>query len=125
MEAGELTVTGVARAIVELATKAHRGGLPPDHVSGATFTVYDTGFLRRPVRHGHRAAEPGRPTRHRSHDLTPRVVESAVGPTVDIRDVVYLTLSYGHRLIDDADAARCLTAVKAIVETAAFADELP
>lgn len=50
---------------------------------------------------------------------------SADGPTVDIRDVLHPTLSYDHRLIDGADAAHYLMAVKAIVETAAFADELP
>lgn len=56
----------------------------------------------------------------------PAVVEAVDGPVIGIRDKVHLSLSYDHhRLVDSADAAQYLTAAKAIVEAAAFTNDLP
>ncbi|WP_371800202.1 2-oxo acid dehydrogenase subunit E2 [Streptomyces sp. NBC_01707] len=122
--AGDLNIAGIARATFELADKARRGGLSPDEVSGATFTISDTGsrgalFDTVIVPPGHAAILGVGATVKR-----PAVVEADGGSVVGIRDVVHLTLSYDHRLVDGADAARYLTAVKAILETAAFAGDL-
>ncbi|MFJ3276904.1 2-oxo acid dehydrogenase subunit E2 [Streptomyces sp. NPDC086776] len=122
--AGDLNIAGIARATFELADKARRGGLSPDEVSGATFTISDTGsrgalFDTVIVPPGHAAILGVGATVKR-----PAVVEADGGSVVGIRDVVHLALSYDHRLVDGADAARYLTAVKAILETAAFAGDL-
>lgn len=54
----------------------------------------------------------------------PVVIETAEGTNIGIRDMTYLTLSYDHRLVDGADAARYLSAVKAILEAGEFEVEL-
>jgi 2-oxoglutarate dehydrogenase E2 component (dihydrolipoamide succinyltransferase) len=122
--AGDLGVAGIARAIVELAGKARSGGLAPDDVTGATFTISNTGsrgaLFDTVIVPPDQAAILGiGATVKRA-----AVVETADGPVIGIRDLVHLSLSYDHRLIDGADAARYLTAVKAIVEAAAFTNDL-
>ncbi|MEV1082449.1 2-oxo acid dehydrogenase subunit E2 [Streptomyces sp. NPDC050211] len=54
----------------------------------------------------------------------PAVVEADGNPAIGIRDLVHLSLSYDHRLVDGADAARYLTAVKSLLENAAFANDV-
>lgn len=122
--AGDLSTAGIARAIAELAGKARGDGLAPNDMTGATFTVSNTGsrgalFDTVIVPPGQAAALGIGATVTR-----PAVVPTADGPVIGIRDLVHLSLSYDHRLIDGADAARYLTAVKAIVEAAAFTGDL-
>ena len=52
------------------------------------------------------------------------VQDPDLGEVIAIRDMMYLSLSYDHRLVDGADAARFLSAVKARLEGADFAGEL-
>ncbi|WP_261991515.1 2-oxo acid dehydrogenase subunit E2, partial [Streptomyces sp. OR43] len=122
--AGDLTVAGLARAVHDLADRARSGHLTPDDVSGATFTLSDTGsrgaLFDTVIVPPNQAAILGVGTTVRR----PGVVRSGDEEVVGIRDLVHLSLSYDHRLVDGADAARYLTSVKALLETAAFEDEL-
>ncbi|MFG3305145.1 2-oxo acid dehydrogenase subunit E2 [Streptomyces wuyuanensis] len=123
--AGDLGIAGIARRTVELAEKARRGGLTPDDVSGATFTISNTGsrgaLFDTVVVPPNQVAILGIGATVRK----PAVVEVAGEAVIGIRDMVHLSLSYDHRLVDGADAARYLTSVRTILESAAFANDLP
>ncbi|SDN15978.1 2-oxoglutarate dehydrogenase E2 component (dihydrolipoamide succinyltransferase) [Streptomyces wuyuanensis] len=123
--AGDLGIAGIARRTVELADKARRGGLTPDDVAGATFTISNTGsrgaLFDTVVVPPNQVAILGIGATVKK----PAVVEVAGEAVIGIRDMVHLSLSYDHRLVDGADAARYLTAVRTILESAAFAGDLP
>jgi 2-oxoglutarate dehydrogenase E2 component (dihydrolipoamide succinyltransferase) len=122
--AGDLTVAGIARAVLDLADRARDGHLTPGDVSGATFTFSNTGsrgalFDTVIVPPGQSAIlGVGAAVRR------PAVVSGDEGDLIAIRDLVHLSLSYDHRLVDGADAARYLSTVKNILEAAAFEDDL-
>ncbi|RPF30456.1 2-oxo acid dehydrogenase subunit E2 [Streptomyces sp. TLI_185] len=122
--AGDLTVAGLARAVHDLADRARGGHLTPDDVSGATFTISNTGsrgaLFDTVIVPPNQAAILGVGATVRR----PGVVRSGDDEVIGIRDLVHLSLSYDHRLVDGADAARYLTTVKAILESAAFEDDL-
>ncbi|MEV5149117.1 2-oxo acid dehydrogenase subunit E2 [Streptomyces sp. NPDC052727] len=122
--AGDLTVAGIARAVHDLADRARRGHLTPDDVSGATFTISNTGsrgsLFDTVIVPPRQAAILGVGATVRR----PGVVRSAGEEVIGIRDLVHLSLSYDHRLVDGADAARYLTTVREILESAAFGDDL-
>ncbi|MER6924846.1 2-oxo acid dehydrogenase subunit E2, partial [Streptomyces spiralis] len=122
--AGDLTVAGIARAVRELADRARSGHLTPDDVSGATFTISNTGsrgtLFDTVIVPPHQAAILGVGATVRR----PGVVGGAGEEVIGIRDLVHLSLSYDHRLVDGADAARYLTTVREILESAAFEDDL-
>ncbi|MFE1385509.1 2-oxoglutarate dehydrogenase, E2 component, dihydrolipoamide succinyltransferase [Streptomyces albogriseolus] len=122
--AGDLNLAGIAKATAELAGKVRGNKITPDELSGATFTISNTGsrgalFDTIIVPPGQVAILGIGATVKR-----PAVVETEDGPVIGIRDMTYLTLSYDHRLVDGADAARYLTAVKAILEAGEFEVEL-
>ncbi|MEU9336587.1 2-oxo acid dehydrogenase subunit E2 [Streptomyces sp. NPDC048290] len=122
--AGDLTVAGIARAVHDLADRARGGRLTPDDVSGATFTLSNTGsrgalFDTVIVPPGQAAILGVGATVKR-----PGVVRGEGEEYIGIRDLVHLSLSYDHRLVDGADAARYLTTVREILESAAFEGEL-
>ncbi|MFF4121617.1 2-oxo acid dehydrogenase subunit E2 [Streptomyces sp. NPDC001714] len=120
--AGDLTVSGVARAVHDLTDHALAGRLTPADVAGATFTVSDTGtrgaLFDTLIVPPHQAAILGVGVAVRR----PAVVQDGDEELIGVRDLVHLSLSYDHRLVDGADAARYLTTVKKIVEAAAFED---
>lgn len=122
--AGDLTVAGIARAVHDLADRARSGHLTPDDVSGATFTISNTGsrgaLFDTVIVPPRQAAILGVGATVRR----PGVVRSAGEEVIGIRDLVHLSLSYDHRLVDGADAARYLTTVKEILESAAFEGDL-
>ncbi|MBQ0995482.1 2-oxo acid dehydrogenase subunit E2 [Streptomyces sp. RK62] len=122
--AGDLTVPGLARAVHDLADRARSGHLTPDDVSGATFTLSNTGsrgaLFDTVIVPPNQAAILGVGATVRR----PGVVRSGDEEVIGIRDLVHLSLSYDHRLVDGADAARYLTSVKALLESAAFEDDL-
>ncbi|MFH8442986.1 2-oxo acid dehydrogenase subunit E2 [Streptomyces sp. NPDC018026] len=123
--AGDLSIAGIARTTAELATRARSGHLTPDDVSGATFTISNTGsrgalFDTVIVPPGQVAILGIGATVKRPAVVTTDEDSAVLG----IRDMVHLALSYDHRLVDGADAARYLTSVKAILETAAFGGDL-
>ncbi|MGX1559746.1 2-oxoglutarate dehydrogenase, E2 component, dihydrolipoamide succinyltransferase [Streptomyces rubiginosohelvolus] len=123
--AGDLNIAGIAKKTAELAGKARGGGLTPDDMSGATFTISNTGsrgaLFDTVIVPPNQAAILGigatvrRPVVINHPDL---------GETIAVRDMTYLSLSYDHRLVDGADAARYLTSVKAILEAGEFEVDL-
>ncbi|MFF9812661.1 2-oxoglutarate dehydrogenase, E2 component, dihydrolipoamide succinyltransferase [Streptomyces sp. NPDC014006] len=122
--AGDLNIAGISKATAELAGKVRANRITPDELSGATFTISNTGsrgalFDTIIVPPGQVAILGIGATVKR-----PAVIETAEGTVIGIRDMVYLTLSYDHRLVDGADAARYLTTVKAILEAGEFEVEL-
>ncbi|MFE9607683.1 2-oxoglutarate dehydrogenase, E2 component, dihydrolipoamide succinyltransferase [Streptomyces sp. NPDC006012] len=122
--AGGLNIAGISKATADLAGKVRANKITPDELSGATFTISNTGsrgalFDTIIVPPGQVAILGIGATVKR-----PAVIETEEGTVIGVRDMTYLTLSYDHRLVDGADAARYLTAVKAILEAGEFEVEL-
>ncbi|MEW1626322.1 2-oxoglutarate dehydrogenase, E2 component, dihydrolipoamide succinyltransferase [Streptomyces sp. NPDC089173] len=123
--AGDLNLAGISKKTAELAGKARGGGLTPDDMSGATFTISNTGsrgaLFDTVIVPPNQAAILGIGATVRR----PVVIDHPdLGETIAVRDMTYLALSYDHRLVDGADAARYLTSVKAILEAGEFEVEL-
>ncbi|MCM2414550.1 2-oxoglutarate dehydrogenase, E2 component, dihydrolipoamide succinyltransferase [Streptomyces sp. RKAG290] len=122
--AGDLNIAGISKKTAELAGKARSGGLTPDDMSGATFTISNTGsrgaLFDTVIVPPNQAAILGIGATVKR----PAVIETEEGTVIGVRDMTYLALSYDHRLVDGADAARYLTAVKAILEAGEFEVEL-
>ncbi|MGW8376506.1 2-oxoglutarate dehydrogenase, E2 component, dihydrolipoamide succinyltransferase [Streptomyces sp. ODS28] len=124
-EAGNLNLAGIARKTAELAGKVRDGGLGPDDMSGGTFTISNTGsrgaLFDTIIVNYPQVAELGIGATVRR----PVVINHPeLGETIAVRDMVYLTLSYDHQLVDGADAARYLNDVKARLEAGEFEGEL-
>ncbi|WP_432044164.1 2-oxoglutarate dehydrogenase, E2 component, dihydrolipoamide succinyltransferase [Streptomyces cadmiisoli] len=122
--AGDLNIAGISKATADLAAKVRGNKITPDELAGATFTISNTGsrgalFDTIIVPPGQVAILGIGATVKR-----PAVIETEEGTVIGVRDMTYLTLSYDHRLVDGADAARYLTAVKAILEAGEFEVEL-
>ena len=123
--AGDLSIAGIARRIADLADRTRINKVSPDELSGGTFTVTNTGsrgaLFDTPIVNLPQVAILGTGAVVKR----PVVVHDESGQDViAIRSMVYLALSYDHRLIDGADAARFLSAVKARLEAAEFEAEL-
>ncbi|WP_084648750.1 muconolactone Delta-isomerase family protein [Rhodococcus sp. WB1] len=123
--AGTLDLAGVAQATADLAHRARANTLTADELTGGTFTLTNTGsrgaLFDTPIINQPQVAILGTG----AVVDRPMVVKNAAGDkSVEIRSMVYLALTYDHRLIDGADAARFLTAIKANLEGAEFASEL-
>lgn len=122
--AGDLNLAGISKATADLAGKVRGNKITPDELSGATFTISNTGsrgaLFDTVIVPPNQVAILGIGATVKR----PVVVETAEGTNIGIRDMTYLTLSYDHRLVDGADAARYLTAVKAILEAGEFEVEL-
>ncbi|MFV0463729.1 MAG: 2-oxoglutarate dehydrogenase, E2 component, dihydrolipoamide succinyltransferase [Nostocoides sp.] len=119
--AGDLNIAGLARAIADLADRTRSNRITPDELGGGTFTLTNTGsrgaLFDTPIINQPQVAILG----------TGAVVKRPVvvtdadgGETIAVRSMVYLALSYDHRLVDGADAARFLTAVKSRLEDGQF-----
>jgi 2-oxoglutarate dehydrogenase E2 component (dihydrolipoamide succinyltransferase) len=124
-DAGELNLAGLARRIADLAERARTGKLTPDDLAGGTFTLTNTGsrgaLFDTPIINQPQTGILG----------TGSVVKRPVvrqGPEGDdviaVHSMVYLALTYDHRLVDGADAARFLSSVKTRLEEAAFESQL-
>ncbi|MFJ2156301.1 2-oxoglutarate dehydrogenase, E2 component, dihydrolipoamide succinyltransferase [Streptomyces sp. NPDC087856] len=122
--AGDLNIAGIAKATAELAGKVRANKITPDELSGATFTISNTGsrgaLFDTIIVPPNQVAILGIGATVKR----PAVIETEDGTVIGVRDMTYLTLSYDHRLVDGADAARYLTAVKAILEAGEFEVEL-
>ena len=123
--AGDLNIAGLARRINELAERTRTNKVSPDELSGGTFTITNTGsrgaLFDTPIINQPQVAILGTGTVVRR----PVVMNDANGQEViAIRSMVYLALSYDHRLVDGADAARFLSAMKNRLEDAAFEAEI-
>ncbi|AEE46339.1 2-oxoglutarate dehydrogenase, E2 component, dihydrolipoamide succinyltransferase [Cellulomonas fimi] len=124
-DAGDLNLAGIARKIADLAARTRANKVTPDELSGATFTVTNTGsggaLIDTPIVPTGTSAILGTGAIVKR----PVVVKGADGEEViAIRSMCYLCLSYDHRLVDGADASRYLSAVKARIEEGAFESEV-
>ncbi|MBV2353619.1 2-oxoglutarate dehydrogenase, E2 component, dihydrolipoamide succinyltransferase [Streptomyces sp. J2-1] len=122
--AGDLNIAGIAKATADLAGKVRANRITPDELSGGTFTISNTGsrgaLFDTIIVPPNQVAILGIGATVKR----PAVIETEEGTVIGVRDMTYLTLSYDHRLVDGADAARYLTAVKAILEAGEFEVEL-
>ncbi len=120
-DAGDLSIAGLARKIADVADRTRNNKISPDELSGGTFTLTNTGsrgaLFDTPIINQPQVAILG----------TGSVVKRAVviddenlGETIAVRQMVYLALTYDHRLVDGADAARFLSDVKARLESGQF-----
>ena len=123
-DAGDLSIAGLARRIAELAERTRTNKLSPDELSGGTFTVTNTGsrgaLFDTPIINQPQVAILGTGAVVKR----PVVISDAGQDVIAIRSMVYLALSYDHRLVDGADAARFLGAIKSRLEEASFEAEL-
>ncbi|MEL6772917.1 MAG: dihydrolipoamide acetyltransferase family protein, partial [Bacteroidota bacterium] len=117
-DAGQKNVAGLAQAVADLATRARNKQLLPDELQGGTFTVTNVGSLGSlmgtPIINQPQVAilSPGAITKR------PVVVEDpTLGDVIAIRHMMYVSLSYDHRIIDGAMAASFLRAYRATIET--------
>ena len=123
--AGDLNLGGLARKIADLAARTRGGQVSPDDLAGGTFTLTNTGsrgaLFDTPIINQPQVGILGTGTVVRRPVV---VQDSALGEVIAVRSMVYLALSYDHRLVDGADAARFLGTVKARLEEGAFEAEL-
>jgi len=124
-DAGDLSIAGLARKIADLAERTRTNKVSPEELSGGTFTVTNTGsrgaLFDTPIINMPQVAILGTG----SVVKRPIVTQDDAGQDViAIRSMVYLALSYDHRIVDGADAARFLSVVKARLESAEFDAEL-
>jgi len=123
--AGDLNIAGLARKIVDLAERTRTNKLSPDDLSGGTFTLTNTGsrgaLFDTPILFPPQTGILGTGVVVKR----PVVVADSDGvESIGVRSIVYLALSYDHRLVDGADAARFLTTIKARLEEGAFEGDL-
>ena len=123
--AGDLNMGGIARKIADLAARTRDNKVTPNELGGGTFTLTNTGsrgaLFDTPIINQPQVAILGlgavvkRPMVVRGEDG---------GETIAIRSMVYLGLSYDHRVVDGADAARFLVTLKERLEGGAFESDL-
>ena len=120
-DAGDLSFAGLARKVADLAERTRNGQVSPDELSGGTFTLTNTGsrgaLFDTPIVNQPQVAILG----------LGQIVKRPVVITDDdgrdliaVRHMAYLSLSYDHRLVDGADAARFLTDLKQRYESGSF-----
>ncbi len=124
-DAGDLNIGGLARKIVDVAARTRDNKIKPDELGGGTFTITNTGsrgaLFDTPIINQPQVAILGlgavvkRPVVLKGDDG---------GETIAIRSMVYLALSYDHRIVDGADAARFLVTLKTRLEEGRFESDL-
>ncbi|MGY1551644.1 2-oxoglutarate dehydrogenase, E2 component, dihydrolipoamide succinyltransferase [Microbacterium sp. A588] len=123
-DAATKNIAEIAHEIADLAARTRDNKLKPDELSGGTFTLTNTGsrgaLFDTPVVFLPQSAILGTGTVVKR----PGLVKVDGAEAIAIRSYVYLALSYDHRIVDGADAARFLGAVKARLEAANFAGDL-
>jgi 2-oxoglutarate dehydrogenase E2 component (dihydrolipoamide succinyltransferase) len=120
-DAGDLSIAGLARKIADIADRTRNNKIGPDELSGGTFTLTNTGsrgaLFDTPIINQPQVAILGTGTVVKR----PVVIDDAnLGETIAVRRMVYLALTYDHRLVDGADAARFLSDVKQRLEAGQF-----
>ena len=123
--AGDLNMGGIARKISDLAARTRENKVTPDELGGGTFTLTNTGsrgaLIDTPIINQPQVAILGLGAIVKR----PMVVKGEDGgETIAIRSMVYLALSYDHRVVDGADAARFLVTLKERLEGGAFESDL-
>jgi len=114
--ANEKNLTGLAKAVNDLAGRARINKLKPDEITGGTFTITNFGSYNNiagtPIINQPQAAILGTGAVRK----TPAVIETPDGDMIAIRHIMILSLSYDHRVIDGALAGKFLNKVKDILE---------
>jgi 2-oxoglutarate dehydrogenase E2 component (dihydrolipoamide succinyltransferase) len=123
--ADNLNLAGLAKAIADVAGRTRDGKVSPDELTGSTITVTNTGsrgvLWDTPIINQPNAAILATPAIVKR----PMVVDDPqLGEVVAVRHVMYAVLTYDHRIIDGADAARFLVKIKEVLEEADFDAEL-
>jgi len=123
--AGDLSIGGLARKIADLAERTRLNKVTPDELGGGTFTLTNTGsrgaLFDTPIINQPQVAILGTG----SVVKRPVVVQDAdLGEVIAVRSMVYLALTYDHRIVDGADAARFLTTVRERLEAGQFQGDL-
>jgi pyruvate dehydrogenase E2 component (dihydrolipoyllysine-residue acetyltransferase) len=123
-DAGDLSIAGLAKRIADLAARTRQNKVTPDELTGGTFTITNYGsagtLMDTPIINQPQVAILG------TGALVKRPVvisDPRLGEVVAIRDMMYLSLSYDHRLIDGAKAAQFLSTLKARLEEGDFGAE--
>ena len=124
-DAGDLNMGGIARKITDVAARTRENKITPDELGGGTFTITNTGsrgaLFDTPIINQPQVAILGLGAVVKR----PMVVKGADGgETIAIRSMVYLALSYDHRVVDGADAARFLVTLKERLEDGRFESDL-
>ena len=124
-DAGDLNIGAVARKIADVAERTRTNKINPDELGGGTFTITNTGsrgaLFDTPIINQPQVAILGlgavvkRPIVMKGEDG---------GETIAIRSMVYLALSYDHRIVDGADAAKFLVTLKGRLEEGRFEADL-
>jgi len=120
-DAGDLSIAGIAKKINDVAERTRTNKITPDELSGGTFTItnlgsfgalFDTPIINKPQV---AILGPGAVVKR------PVVIDDAnLGETIAVRHMVYISLTYDHRLVDGADAGRFLKEVKMRLESGQF-----
>ena len=120
-DAGDLSISGLAKKIADVAERTRTNKIGPDELSGGTFTItnlgsvgalWDTPIINKPQV---AILGPGTVVKR------PVVIDDPnLGETIAVRYMVYLALTYDHRLVDGADAGRFLQDVKRRLEAGSF-----
>jgi pyruvate dehydrogenase E2 component (dihydrolipoamide acetyltransferase) len=123
--AGDLNLAGLSRGIADLAERTRTNKIKPDELSGGTFTISNIGsrgaLTDTPIINQPQVGILGTGAVVKR----PVVITDSLGQdSIAIRSIAALVLTYDHRLVDGADAARFLSAIKARIETASFESDL-
>jgi len=124
-DAGDLNIGGVARKIADVAARTRDNKITPDELGGGTFTLTNTGsrgaLFDTPIINQPQVAILGLGAVVKR----PMVLKGTDGgEQIAIRSMVYLALSYDHRIVDGADAARFLVTLKERLEEGRFESDL-
>jgi len=124
-DAGDLNIAGLARKIADVAERTRTNKIAPDELSGGTFTLTNTGsrgaLFDTPIINQPQVGILGTGTVVKR----PVVVSDQFGTdSIAIRSMIFLALTYDHRLVDGADAARFLGVVKQRLEEGNFDGDL-
>jgi 2-oxoglutarate dehydrogenase E2 component (dihydrolipoamide succinyltransferase) len=124
-EASDLNLAGIARKVDDLARRTRDSHITPDELGGGTFTITNTGsrgaLFDTPIINQPQVGILGTGAVVKR----PVVIDDPVaGEVIAVRNICYLALTYDHRMVDGADAARFLGTVKARLEAGEFESEL-
>ncbi|WP_138442925.1 2-oxoglutarate dehydrogenase, E2 component, dihydrolipoamide succinyltransferase [Sinomonas susongensis] len=124
-DAGDLNLAGLAGRIADVASRTRSGKIGPDELSGGTFSITNIGsvgaLFDTPIINQPQVAILGTGAIVKR----PWVTQNAEGDDViSIRSMMYLSLTYDHRLVDGADAGRFLQTLRARLEAGAFEADL-
>ncbi len=124
-DANDLNLAGIARKVDDLAARTRDNHITPDELGGGTFTLTNTGsrgaLFDTPILNQPQVGILGTGAVVKR----PVVIDDPIaGEVIAVRNIVYLALTYDHRMVDGADAARFLTTVKNRLEAGEFEAEL-